>query len=68
MKTRIDHAARTWIAIVAQAEREFPYECCGFIIGDGNAVEEVRPIANIQNAHACEGSERRSRATRAPHS
>jgi [CysO sulfur-carrier protein]-S-L-cysteine hydrolase len=35
-------------AIVAQAEREFPYECCGFIIGDG-AVEEVRPIANIQN-------------------
>src|ERR1700687_621157 len=35
-------------AIVAQAEREFPYECCGFIIGDG-AAEEVRPIANIQN-------------------
>jgi [CysO sulfur-carrier protein]-S-L-cysteine hydrolase len=35
-------------AIVAQAEREFPYECCGFIIGEG-AVEEVRPIANIQN-------------------
>lgn len=35
-------------AIVAQAEREFPHECCGFIIGDG-AVEEVRPIANIQN-------------------
>ena len=36
-------------AIVAQAEREFPFECCGFIIGD-NTVEEVRPIANIQNA------------------
>ena len=35
-------------AIVAQAEREFPSECCGFIIGDGVA-EEVRPIANIQN-------------------
>ena len=35
-------------AIVARAEREFPHECCGFIIGDG-AVEEVRPIANIQN-------------------
>jgi proteasome lid subunit RPN8/RPN11 len=35
-------------AIIAQAEREFPYECCGFIIGD-DAVEEVRPIANIQN-------------------
>src|SRR5579859_3976917 len=35
-------------AIIAQAEREFPYECCGFIIGDG-AAEEVRPIANIQN-------------------
>lgn len=35
-------------AIVAQAEREFPDECCGFIIGDGSA-EEVRPIVNIQN-------------------
>jgi len=34
--------------IVAQAEREFPFECCGFIIGD-DAVEEVRPITNIQN-------------------
>ena len=41
----------TMDAIVAQAEREFPFECCGFIIGDNeNAVEEVRPIANIQNA------------------
>jgi [CysO sulfur-carrier protein]-S-L-cysteine hydrolase len=35
-------------AMVAQAEREFPFECCGFIIGDG-ANEEVRPISNIQN-------------------
>lgn len=35
-------------AIVAQAEREFPFECCGFIIGDDSA-EEVRPVANIQN-------------------
>jgi proteasome lid subunit RPN8/RPN11 len=35
-------------AIIAQAEREFPDECCGFIIGDG-VIEEVRPIANIQN-------------------
>jgi proteasome lid subunit RPN8/RPN11 len=39
--------------IIAQAEREFPYECCGFIIGsaqDDSRVEEVRPITNIQNA------------------
>ena len=39
-------------AIVAQAEREFPNECCGFIIGSNTAPdsgEEVRPIANIQN-------------------
>jgi proteasome lid subunit RPN8/RPN11 len=40
----------TMDAIVAQAEREFPFECCGFIIGDNHAVEEVRPIGNIQNA------------------
>jgi proteasome lid subunit RPN8/RPN11 len=40
--------------VVAQAEREFPFECCGFIIGDDassrvEAIEEVRPITNIQN-------------------
>jgi len=35
-------------AIIAQAEREFPYECCGFIIGTGTT-EEARPITNIQN-------------------
>ncbi len=35
-------------AIVAQAEHEFPNECCGFIIGDA-ASEEVRPITNIQD-------------------
>ena len=35
-------------AVVAQAEREFPNECCGFIIGDA-ANEEVRPITNIQD-------------------
>jgi len=33
--------------MTAQAEREFPFECCGFIIGDG--LDEVRPIHNIQN-------------------
>ncbi len=39
-------------AIIAQAEREFPYECCGFIIGkpvDAVSGEEIRPITNIQN-------------------
>jgi [CysO sulfur-carrier protein]-S-L-cysteine hydrolase len=35
-------------AIIAEAEREFPNECCGFIIGNDSS-EEVRPIANIQN-------------------
>ncbi|MGO9455179.1 MAG: Mov34/MPN/PAD-1 family protein [Candidatus Binataceae bacterium] len=34
--------------IIAHAEREFPNECCGFIIGDDSA-EETRPITNIQN-------------------
>ena len=41
-------AQATLNQIVAQAEREFPYECCGFIIGAAD-VEEVRPIRNIQN-------------------
>jgi proteasome lid subunit RPN8/RPN11 len=41
-------------AIIAQAERDFPDETCGFIIGRGQALE-VRPIANIQNAkHAAD--------------
>jgi proteasome lid subunit RPN8/RPN11 len=34
--------------IVAQAENEFPFECCGLLIGD-SATEEVRRIANIQS-------------------
>src|SRR5437899_1001045 len=38
----------TFDLIAAQAEREFPFECCGFIIGDGS-IEEVRPICNIQD-------------------
>ena len=38
----------SFAAIIAQAEREFPFECCGFIIGDADR-EEVRPIRNIQN-------------------
>ncbi|HUO05816.1 MAG TPA: M67 family metallopeptidase [Candidatus Binataceae bacterium] len=37
----------TFDAIVVQAEREFPHECCGFIIGAAGS-EEVRPITNIQ--------------------
>ena len=40
-------AQRVFEAIAAQAQREFPFECCGFIIGD--ASDEVRPIRNIQN-------------------
>jgi proteasome lid subunit RPN8/RPN11 len=35
-------------AIVAQAERDFPYETCGFILTN-DRIEEVRPIINIQN-------------------
>ncbi len=35
-------------AIIEQSEREFPYECCGFVIGEGPR-EQVRPITNIQN-------------------
>ncbi|MGO9060640.1 MAG: Mov34/MPN/PAD-1 family protein [Candidatus Binataceae bacterium] len=38
----------SFAAIVAQAEREYPFECCGFVIGN-STTEEVRPIANIQN-------------------
>ncbi len=38
----------SFAAIATQAEREFPYECCGFVVGDG-AAEQVRPIRNIQN-------------------
>lgn len=38
---------RTFESITAEAEREFPFECCGFIIG--NSSDEARPIRNIQN-------------------
>ncbi len=42
--------------IIEQAEREFPYECCGFIIGD-DASWEVRPITNVQNRKHAEDPE-----------
>lgn len=42
--------------IVAQAEREYPSECCGLIIGDA-ITEEVRPITNIQNQKHAENPE-----------
>ncbi len=38
----------TYDQIIAQAERAFPFECCGFVISS-DASEEVRPITNIQN-------------------
>ena len=40
-------------AIIAQAERDFPDETCGFIVGADGA-QEVRPIHNIQNAKHAE--------------
>jgi [CysO sulfur-carrier protein]-S-L-cysteine hydrolase len=40
-------SSQAFETMVAQAEHEFPFECCGFIIGD--ASDEVRPIRNIQN-------------------
>jgi [CysO sulfur-carrier protein]-S-L-cysteine hydrolase len=39
---------RNFDRIVTQAEREFPFECCGFVIGGGNN-QDVCPITNIQN-------------------
>ena len=47
MKTALVRRA-SMDAMIAHAEREFPFECCGFIIGDASS-EEVRPITNIQN-------------------
>ena len=39
---------QAFVSIAGQAEREFPFECCGFIIGDATT-DDVRPIRNIQN-------------------
>lgn len=33
-------------AIVAQARREYPNECCGVLLGRGRCVERIRPTAN----------------------
>jgi [CysO sulfur-carrier protein]-S-L-cysteine hydrolase len=62
MKT-VTLARDTLNQIVAQAEREFPNECCGFIIG-GSGIEEVRPIRNIQNEKHAEDPARFTRDTR----
>jgi proteasome lid subunit RPN8/RPN11 len=34
-------------SITAHAESEFPFECCGFILG--NTSDEARPVRNIQS-------------------
>jgi [CysO sulfur-carrier protein]-S-L-cysteine hydrolase len=34
--------------ITALAEAAYPFECCGFVIGDSER-EEVRPVTNIQD-------------------
>src|SRR5260370_1819377 len=49
--------------MIAQGEREFPFECCGFIIGD-DTTEEVRPITNIQNRKHAEDPDAFSRDAR----
>jgi proteasome lid subunit RPN8/RPN11 len=49
--------------MTAHAEREFPFECCGFVIGDA-AVEEVRAITNIQDQKHREDPARFSRDAR----
>lgn len=51
MDLKLTHAA--FDAIIAQAERDFPDETCGFIVGSEGA-QEVRPIRNIQNAKHAE--------------
>jgi [CysO sulfur-carrier protein]-S-L-cysteine hydrolase len=33
-------------AIFAQAQREYPNECCGVLLGHGDSVEQIRPTAN----------------------
>ncbi len=50
-------------AMVAQAEREFPRECCGFVIGD-SATDEVRPITNIQDRMHAESPQEHPRDAR----
>ena len=49
--------------IHAHAIAEFPYECCGIILSDGDQ-EFVRECRNIQNARHAEDSETYSRDAR----
>jgi len=61
--TTVAIARDTLNRIVAHAEHEFPFECCGFVIGDA-ATEEVRPIRNIQNEKHAEDPARFTRDAR----
>jgi proteasome lid subunit RPN8/RPN11 len=47
-QTMVRMRASSFALLVEQAQRAYPYECCGFIIGAG-ASESVRPVRNIQN-------------------
>jgi [CysO sulfur-carrier protein]-S-L-cysteine hydrolase len=62
---KLKHAA--FEAIIAQAERDFPDETCGFILGAATGqvdAQEVRPITNIQNAKHAEDSQKFPRDAR----
>ena len=37
--------------IFEQAEREYPCECCGMILGSGDNVPKVRPCRNVQDEY-----------------
>ncbi|MDQ3071315.1 MAG: M67 family metallopeptidase [Acidobacteriota bacterium] len=38
-------------ALVAHAQREAPIECCGLLIGKGNAVSDAHPARNKEGSH-----------------
>jgi proteasome lid subunit RPN8/RPN11 len=44
---RIVVGRQAFESMIAHAESEYPFECCGFIIS--NAIDQVRAVRNIQN-------------------
>lgn len=47
MTDPVEITASAYGALLAQAEREAPNECCGLLVGRGRHVLEVRPTGNL---------------------
>jgi proteasome lid subunit RPN8/RPN11 len=41
------HDKGHWRALLEEAQKTAPFECCGLLLGDGRAITAILPAANV---------------------